>query len=211
VSAREERDRLPAALAAQLGGSDRAQAVQLEDDVLLLADWLDRQDLENLLAINDEIKNHRERLDKLFAEYQRTKSPEIRAEIERELRALEQRLAELERRSQRMPADVLDQFVNSEAMRAKQADDCLGEVRRLFASGDVEAAQRKMRECAQQLDQAAAALEQSLDQLRGDRFSEPTWPATSSRWPTRRTSCRSATPSRPGTSCGRRWSRAARS
>jgi hypothetical protein len=172
VAAREERDKLPAALATQLGGSDRAQAAELEEDVLLLADWLDRQDLENLLAINDEIKNHRERLDKLFAEYQRTKSPEIRAEIERELRALEQRLAELERRSQRMPADVLDQFVNTEAMRTKEADDCLAEVRRLFASGDVEAAQRKMRQCAEQLDQAAAALEQSLDQLRGDRFSE---------------------------------------
>jgi hypothetical protein len=167
-----ERDKLSGPLAQQLGASDRAHAAELEDDVLALADWLDRQDLENLLAISDEIKTHRERLDKLFAEYKRTHSAEIKAEIERELRALEQRLAELERRSGRMPADVLDQFVNAEAMQTKKADDCLVEVRKLFAAGDVEAAQRRMRQCAEVLDQSAAELEKSLDELRGDKFSE---------------------------------------
>jgi hypothetical protein len=166
------RARLPAALASQLAASDRAHVTELEEDVLALADWLDRQDIENLLAINDEIKSHRERLDKLFAEYKRTGSPEIKAEIERELRALEQRLAELERRSGRMPADVLDQFVNAEAMQGKETVDCLAEVRKLFAAGDVEAAQRKMRECAGDMDEAASALEKSLDELRGDKFSE---------------------------------------
>ncbi|HTE52063.1 MAG TPA: DUF4175 family protein [Kofleriaceae bacterium] len=166
------RAKLPGPLAAQLGGSDRAHVGELEDDVLVLADWLDRQDLENLLAINDEIKSHRERLDKLFAEYKRTKSPEIKAEIERELRALEQRLAELERRSGRMPADVLDQFVNAEAMQNKQADDCLAEVRKLFAAGDVDAAERKMRQCGGVMDESAGALEKALDELRGDKFSE---------------------------------------
>jgi hypothetical protein len=164
--------KLPGPLATQLGGSDRAQVAELEEDVLILADWLDRQDLENVLAINDEIKTHRERLDKLFAEYKRTRSPEIKAEIERELRALEQRLAELERRSARMPADVLDQFVNSEAMQNQAADNCLVEVRKLFASGDVDAAERRMRECASLLDKSAEAMEKALDDLRGDKFSE---------------------------------------
>ncbi len=163
---------LPGPLAGQLASSDRAQVTELEDDVLLLADWLDRQDLENLLAISDEIKTHRERLDKLFDEYKRTKSADIKAEIERELRALEQRLAELERRGGRMAADVLDQFVNSEAMKGKEAENCLADVRKLFASGDVEAAERRMRQCATELDQSAKALEQALDELRGDKFSE---------------------------------------
>jgi hypothetical protein len=170
--ASRDKDELPAQLASLVSGSDKAQVAELEDDVLLLADWLDRQDLENLLAISDEIKTHRDRLNKLFEEYKRTKSPEIKAEIERELRALEQRLAELERQGQRMPADVLDQFVNTEAMRGKQAENCLLEVRKLFAAGDVVAAERRMRECAAQLDQSAKALEQGLEDLRGDKFSE---------------------------------------
>ncbi|HLU66850.1 MAG TPA: hypothetical protein VKZ63_11265, partial [Kofleriaceae bacterium] len=163
---------LPAAVVSGLAASDRAIVAELEDDVIELADWLDRQDLENLLAITDEIKGHQDRLARLFEEYQRTRSPEIKAEIERELRALEQRLAELESRRGQMAADVLDQFVHAEALKQAQAEDCLGQVRRLMAAGDVAAAERKMQECTGTLDRSAEALEKALDELRGDKFSE---------------------------------------
>jgi hypothetical protein len=155
----------------QLQPSDRAQTIELEDDTILLADWLDRQEMQDLLSITDEIKGHQDRLKKLFEEYKRTGSAEIKAEIERELRALEQRMAELSARKDKMAADVLDQFVNNEAVEAKQAVDCLGEVKKLLAAGDAEAAERKMRECAAELDQSAEALEKALDELRGDKFS----------------------------------------
>jgi hypothetical protein len=166
-------DKIPAAVASGVAGSDKALVAELEDDVILLSDWLDRQDLENLLAINDEIKAHRDRLAKLFEEYKRTGSAEIKAEIERELRALEQRLAEQAQRQDRMPADVLDQFVNAEGMRQqKESTDCLAEVRKMMAAGDVANAEKRLKECGESLDESAQALEQALDELRGDRFSE---------------------------------------
>jgi hypothetical protein len=52
------------------------------------------------------------------------------------------------------------------------AASCTAEVRKLLAAGDAEAAQKKMEECAKELDAAAGALEQSLESLRGDRFSD---------------------------------------
>ena len=166
-------DKIAAAVAGAFAASDRSAVAELEDDVILLSDWLDRQDLENLLAINDEIKAHRDRLAKLFEEYKRTGSAEIKAEIERELRALEQRLAEQAQRQNKMPADVLDQFVNAEGIRQqKESTDCLAEVRAMMASGDVAGAEKKMKECGESLDESAQALEQALDELRGDRFSE---------------------------------------
>jgi len=166
-------DKIPAGMAGAFAASDKSVVAELEDDVILLSDWLDRQDLENLLAINDEIKAHRERLAKLFEEYKRTGSAEIKAEIERELRALEQRLAEQAQRQNRMPADVLDQFVNAEGIREqKESKDCLAEVRKMMASGDVAGAEKKLKECGESLDESAEALEKALDELRGDRFSE---------------------------------------
>ncbi|HEU5060527.1 MAG TPA: DUF4175 family protein [Kofleriaceae bacterium] len=166
-------DKVPGALASAVSASDKAMVAELEDDVILLSDWLDRQDLENLLAINDEIKAHRDRLAKLFEEYKRTGSAEIKAEIERELRALEQRLAEQAQRQDRMAADVLDQFVNAEGLRQqKESTDCLAEVRKMMAAGDVAGAEKRLKECGEALDQSAEALEQALDELRGDRFSE---------------------------------------
>lgn len=151
---------------------DRASVAELENDVLALADWLDRQRMEDLLGLSDEVKNHKDRLRKLLAEYARTGAPEVMSEIQREMRALEQRLAEMAQRQQGLGADVLDQFVNADALAQQQSRSCLEEVQALLARGQIKAAQSKLEDCSRQLDSAAASLEQSLAELRGDRFPE---------------------------------------
>lgn len=156
----------------RLGASDSAQVTELEDDVILLAGWLDRQRLELVLALTDEIKGHQDRLRELFKEYARTGSEDIKKEIERELRALEAKLAELAEKQSALPTDVIDQFVNADAMRAEQMESCTEEVRKLLEAGDAAGAQKKMEECADELAQAASELEDSLSALRGDKFSE---------------------------------------
>jgi hypothetical protein len=157
---------------AKLGAGDAAQVTELEDDVLLLAGWLDRQRLELVLALTDEIKGHQDRLRELFKEYARTGSEDIKKEIERELRALDQKLAELAKKQAALPTDVIDQFVNADAMRAEQMESCTEQVRKLLAAGDAPGAQKKMEECAAELEKAAGELEDSLSALRGDKFSE---------------------------------------
>jgi hypothetical protein len=159
-------------VAARLAASDRPQVAELESDVLLLADWIDRQRLEGILAITDEIKGHQDRLKALFKEYARTGSDEIKKEIDRELKALEQKLAELARKQGQLPSDVMDQFVNADARQTDQLKSCTDEVRDLLAAGDAEAAEKKMAECSQSLDDAARALEDSLSALRSDKFTE---------------------------------------
>lgn len=162
---------LPAALAREVGGLDKAQAERLEDDVVALADWIGRQDLENLLALSDEIATHKKRLDKLMEEYARTGSDATRREIERELRALEQLIAEQAARRGGIAEDVLDQFVNAEALDRKASEDCISEVRKRIAAGDGAGARAKMAECGAGFDKTSAALEEALGELRGDRFS----------------------------------------
>ena len=162
----------PKGTGARFGHVDKQLIAELEDDVIALADWLDRERMESLLDVADEIAAHRKRLDELLEEYARTGDPRLKAEIERELRALEQRLAELAKMRSGMDAEVLDQFVHSEAMQDKQAGDCFEEVRKLFSSGQVDEAQKKLAECGARLDAAASAMESALDDLRGDKFSE---------------------------------------
>jgi hypothetical protein len=145
---------------------------ELEDDVLILADWLDRQNMENLLAITDEVKTHQERLRQLFEELERTGSPEILAEIEREMRALEQRLTEMAHRRGSLPEDVLDRFMHAEALPGDETQDCMAEVRARLQAGDAAGAREQMERCMLTLDQAAESMEQSLRDLRGERFNE---------------------------------------
>ncbi len=145
---------------------------ELEDDVLALADWLDRQNMENLLAITDEVKTHQDRLRQLFDELERTGSPEILAEIEREMRALEQRLTEMAHRRGSLPEDVLDRFMHAEALPGDETQDCMAQVRARLQAGDATGAREQMERCMLTLDQAAESMEQSLRDLRGERFNE---------------------------------------
>jgi hypothetical protein len=145
---------------------------ELEDDTIILADWLDRERMEGLLDVSDEIAAHQKRLADLLAQYQRTKDPRLLDEIEREMKALDRAFAELEKHRRGMPDDVLDQYVNKSAVQPQQGTSCLDEVRKLVRAGQLPQAQQKLEQCRQQQDKASSALEGSLADLRGDKFSD---------------------------------------
>jgi hypothetical protein len=161
----------PAAKGAYAGLDPRIIA-ELEDDTIVLADWLDRERMEGLLDVSDEIAAHQKRLSDLLAQYQRTKDKRLLDEIEREMRALDKAFAELERHRRGMPEDVLDQYVHRNAVQTAQGTNCLDEVRRLVRAGQTQEAQQKLEACRKQHDRSSSALEGSLAGLRGDKFSE---------------------------------------
>ena len=167
----QSRGKIPS-LIGRFTSSDSKWIVELEDDALQLADWLDRERVEAMLDVADEAAAHRKRLKDLLDEYAKTGDPRLKAEIEREMRALQQSLAQLEKHRAAVPQDVLDQFVNRDALTQRESESCLDEVQRLFATGKIADAQAKLATCSQTMDAAAEALENSLQQLRGDRFSD---------------------------------------
>ncbi len=151
---------------------DKGLIAELEDDLIVLADWLDRERMESLLDINDEIAAHQKRLADLLAQYERTKDARLLEEIERELRALDRAYAELDKHRKGMPEDVLDQYVNRDAIEPEQGMNCMAEVRGLIQAGKTAEAATKLEACQQQQAKGASALEGSLAQLRGDKFNE---------------------------------------
>lgn len=158
--------------ASRFAGIDPKIIDELEDDLLELADWLDRERMEGLLDISDEIAAHQKRLSELLAQYKRTKDPRLLEEIEREMRALEKSYAELDKHRRGMAEDVLDQYVHQGAVQTQQGTSCMAEVRALIQSGNVTAAQTKLEQCQQQHQKGASALEGSLASLRGDKFGD---------------------------------------
>jgi hypothetical protein len=159
-------------ISARLGTIDKKSVAELEDDVLLLADWLDRQKLENLLAVGDEIEEHQQQLAKLLEEFERTGSEEVRQELLREIRRLRRRIAELQAKQRSMPNDVMDQFVNSDAMKLAESKDCLEEVAELVEQGATADARKALERCMKEAQASKAELEQALAGMRGDRFGE---------------------------------------
>jgi hypothetical protein len=166
------RDEQPLLAGKKLADHDKKVVPELEHDTLLMDDWLSRQRMEELLAISDELKQHRARLHELLTQFERTKSPELRAEIEREMKAIEQRLAELQAKASKMAGEVADRFMNADAMEARDQGDCFAKVRELIARGELAAADKQLEKCGRQVDAQAEALEQALRGVRNDRFAE---------------------------------------
>ncbi|MBA3460737.1 MAG: DUF4175 family protein [Deltaproteobacteria bacterium] len=163
----------PAALApGRFAGLDPRIISELEDDTITLADWLDRERLEGVLDVSDEISAHQKRLADLMAQYNKTKDPRLLDEIERELKALERAYADLDKHRKGMAEDVLDQYVHRNAIQAQQGQSCLEEVRKLVQAGQTQQAATKLEQCRQQHDRASSALEGSLADMRGDKFSD---------------------------------------
>ncbi len=158
--------------AGRFAGIDPRLVAELEDDLLDLADWLDRERMEGLLDISDEIAAHQKRLADLLAQYERTKDPRLLDEIEREMKALDRSYAELDKHRRGMAEDVLDQYVNQDAVQAQEGTSCIADVRALIAANKMAEAQAKLEQCQQQHQKGASALEGSLAQLRGDKFGE---------------------------------------
>ena len=158
--------------AGRFAGIDPRLVAELEDDTISLADWLDRERLEGLLDISDEIAAHQKRLADLLAQYERTKDPRLLDEIDREMKAVDRLFAEQERHQKGMPEDVLDQYVNSDAMQAQQGARCIDEVSALLHAGKTAEAQAKLEVCQQQQGRMSSAQEGALSQLRGDKFGD---------------------------------------
>lgn len=145
---------------------------ELERDVLLLDDFLQRQRLEQLLALSDEMARARDRLKKLLAQYKNSHSEALRQEIERELRQLEQKLAELESKAAQLGGRVPDEFLNREALADSNMRQRLDALREMLARGDVDQALSELDRLSRTLDQVAQSFEGGLRGYRNDRFSE---------------------------------------
>ena len=159
-------------LAARFAATDPRLVTELEDDVLEVIDWLDRERLEGLLDIADEIAAHQKRLDELLAELARTGDKRLEAEIQRELRAIAQLTERLASQRAGLAEDVLDRFVHADALSSQAYDGCLDQVQALFAKGDLAGARKRLATCRTGFTSAQSGLEQALTGLRGDRFGD---------------------------------------
>src|SRR5262249_16340055 len=92
------------------------QVMELEKDLILLDGLIGRQRSEQLLAVPDRMQEAGERLRNLLAEYKKGRSEAVRRDIEREIGALEQRLAELSAKAQHLAGQVPDEYLNREAL-----------------------------------------------------------------------------------------------
>jgi hypothetical protein len=121
-----------------------AETEELEHSVLYLEALLDRQTMDDLVALTHELASRRRELTELIDRYNKTKNPELRKEIAAQLERLKARQKELMTRMAELAKGISDEHLNREATEqlAKEHDigSGLDEAEQKLASGDLEGA-----------------------------------------------------------------------
>ncbi|MGC9983260.1 MAG: hypothetical protein ABSF35_06470 [Polyangia bacterium] len=147
---------------------------ELESVVLVLDDLIGRQRLDDLAELGKELTDAHKRLQDLLARYQMAGDEGLRRQIEREIRELRARIAELARKIAEVKArnEVATDWMNMPD--PKKAMEQAARLDSLLEKGDA----RSLAEALAELGNTLAALQQALDK-NADDFSRERFPQES--------------------------------
>jgi hypothetical protein len=147
---------------------------ELENAVLLLDDLIGRQRLDDLAELGKELTDAHKRLQDLLARYQAAGDESLRRQIEREIRELRARIAELARKIGEVKArnEVATDWMNMPD--PKKAMEQAARLDSLLEKGDA----RSLAEALAELGKSLAALSQALDK-NADDFTHERFPQES--------------------------------
>jgi hypothetical protein len=160
-------------LAAGLGRLERphqGHIAELEKDVLLLDDLIGRQRLEDLASIGRELTDSHKRLEDLLARYAATKDEALKRQLEREVRELRARIADLAQKIANLKTrnEVPDEWRNlpdtkTVAESARKLDD-------LLSQGDPGAMSQALSELGKDLRGLREMLDENAEGFGEGRF-----------------------------------------
>lgn len=143
----------------------------LEEQLLLIADLLQRAQLEDAAAIARELETLRREMRSLLEELQRRPSEEARRALMAALQRAQARMQELQTRLASLSENVPGEFLNTEAMPSPEAGhDALRDLDRALRGDDLAAAERALELLESQIDGMARALGGAADEFRAVRF-----------------------------------------
>ena len=122
----------------------------IETDVLLLEKLQKQQKLEALRALSQELVDSQKRLRDLFERYRKSRDPELKAEIEREIARLEEQVRELRQKLAEL-FDSDDEFVNLDAVKAKDLQESASKMKDAMQKGDLEGAMKQLERMSKEL------------------------------------------------------------
>ena len=160
-------------LATSLARAERpheGHIAELEKDVLLLDDLIGRQRLEDLASIGRELTDSHKRLEDLLARYAATKDEALKRQLEREVRELRARIADLAQKIANLKTrnEVPDEWRNlpdtkTVAESARKLDD-------LLSQGDPGAMSQALSELGKDLRGLREMLDENAEGFGEGRF-----------------------------------------
>lgn len=134
-----------------------------EDDVYAFTLLLNRQRLDVLQKLSQQLTQAQNRLRELLEQYRQKRDEVTRQALLHEMQRIERLIREIQRRMQRLSQQVPDEYLNLQAFRDQKSLDHLSKMRQMLQKNDLEAA-------AQELANMARSVERMVSQM--DRYAK---------------------------------------
>ncbi len=147
-----------------------------EKNVLYLESLLDRQKLQDLKELAQQLAEQRRELTSLVEEYKKTQDPKLQESILQEIKALRERMNELMQRMSELAKGIRDEHLNAEALKEMMQQEDMGssldEIERLMREGKTDEALTKLQEMAQQMEQMLKKFDDAEDDMGAEQYPE---------------------------------------
>jgi hypothetical protein len=148
----------------------------LEKGILYLESLLDKQRLQDLIAMAEEIRDHQRRLQDLIERLRENPDEETRAAISEEIARIKERIHELMERMAELARGIRDEHLNVEAMeQLREQEDMLtslDDIQRMLEEGDLDEALARLMEMANQLESMVDDWRGQDEDFGGEQYAE---------------------------------------
>jgi hypothetical protein len=143
---------------------------EMERDVLLLANLLDEQRLQSLMALATQLRDARKRLADLLQTYAKTRDEKLRQEILRQIERMERQVAELMAQISKLRRSLPDEYLNPEALKNLDLQGDLRQVSSLLRDNKLGQLESSLAALDRKLQQVQSMLEGNLQHFRDGRM-----------------------------------------
>lgn len=147
--------------------ADARIVAEHERDVLLLADMLAQGLVDEARALAQELGELKSHIAELLRELKTKHSPEAQRALLAEIAKVQQRLRDLAQSLARLANRVPGEFINHEALPQDGTGQALDQLRASVEAGELDAAEKQLKELAQGIDELSQHIESG-----GARFRE---------------------------------------
>lgn len=147
--------------------ADARVVTEHERDVLLLSDMLSQGLVDEARALAQELGELKTHVAELLRELKTKRSPEAQRALLAEIAKVQRRLRELAQSLARLSNRVPSEFINREALPQDDTGQALEQLRASVEAGDLDAAERQLKQLAQGIDGLSQHIESG-----GARFRE---------------------------------------
>jgi protein subunit release factor A len=159
-------DSLPVSRAQRIADYAADMESSLETGTVQMMELIASQKMEAVQSTAKDIDELKNRLKNLLEKYKKTRDPELKKAIEREISRLRQRMAELTQRMQMQLRELPKQHLNKDALKQQQLESdtqkMAGQLKTLeqrLKDGDIDGALKAL----EQMDSNLASLNKSMD------------------------------------------------